>query len=285
VRKFLILISLAAALLGGSVLAGCGSTGSEQPAGKHRQGEPQPGMHIQTLPSAPSGKSSKSKSDGGSSLQGFKSKAKKKVKVAAYAGGDKNCDDFKTQRQAQQFESPGDPSGLDADGDGRACASLPCPCADVKVDTSNSPAAVAGRRHGPSYRTTVLSVADGDTINVAKPGGGEETVRMLGIDTPEVYGGVECGGPRASAEMKKLAVGRVTVTTDPTQDRRDRYGRLLAYINKGSEDLGQRMVAMGLASVYAYDGYFQRFNAYNRAENRATAVDRGSWAHCDITAG
>ena len=54
-------------------------------------------------------------------------------KLGARTGGDVDCSAFKSQRQAQRYLLPGDPNGLDADGDGRACASLPCPCAEVKV--------------------------------------------------------------------------------------------------------------------------------------------------------
>jgi Deoxyribonuclease NucA/NucB/Excalibur calcium-binding domain len=47
----------------------------------------------------------------------------------ALSAGDLDCSDFSTQAQAQKHLLPGDPHGLDADGDGRACESLPCPCA------------------------------------------------------------------------------------------------------------------------------------------------------------
>jgi endonuclease YncB( thermonuclease family) len=46
-------------------------------------------------------------------------------------------------------------------------------------------------------------VADGDTIAV-RVGGRDEDIRFIGIDTPEVYFGVECGGPQASASMKRM---------------------------------------------------------------------------------
>lgn len=42
--------------------------------------------------------------------------------------GDRDCSDFSTQRAAQSFfssEGPGDPHGLDRDGDGRVCETLP----------------------------------------------------------------------------------------------------------------------------------------------------------------
>jgi len=75
-------------------------------------------------------------------------------------------------------------------------------------------------------------VTDGDTIVVRSGSGRRYKVRLIGIDTPEVFGGVECGGRQASASMKRLAPPgrRVRVYGDPTQDRRDRYGRLLAYV-------------------------------------------------------
>lgn len=48
--------------------------------------------------------------------------------TSTYTGGDKDCKDFATQREAQRFfesQRPGDPHGLDRDGDGIACESLP----------------------------------------------------------------------------------------------------------------------------------------------------------------
>src|SRR5262249_35366235 len=65
--------------------------------------------------------------------------------------------------------------------------------------------------------------------------GAETTARLIGIDPPEtVRPGtpVECFGPAASARTKLLLrPGQaVRLVTDPTQDVRDRYGRLLAYV-------------------------------------------------------
>jgi micrococcal nuclease len=44
---------------------------------------------------------------------------------SAPAGGDLDCADFGTSAEAQAYLLPGDPHGLDADGDGQACDSLP----------------------------------------------------------------------------------------------------------------------------------------------------------------
>lgn len=46
----------------------------------------------------------------------------------ATAGVDYDCADFATQAEAQEYLLPGDPYRLDADNDGIACETNPCPC-------------------------------------------------------------------------------------------------------------------------------------------------------------
>ena len=208
-----------------------------------------------------------------------------KARALARRGGDVDCGAFASQASAQLYLLDGDPFRLDGDGDGVACADLPCPCSKAAGGNSGK-GGEAAVEPPTSFRGTVVDVADGDTLDVTTPSGAVETVRVIGIDTPEVYGGKECGGPAASAAMKRLASGhQVTVTSDPTQDRRDHYGRLLAYIDKGSQDLGYTLVKRGLASAYPYDGPFQRYPRYARADQLAREAGRGSWAHCDISPG
>lgn len=186
------------------------------------------------------------------------------------------CSDFSTQAQAQKFLLPGDPHRLDSDGDGVACESLPCPCSTARPGGGSKlrpPKAVR-------FRARVNGVVDGDTLDVRKLSGGGERIRILGIDTPEVYGGIECGGRAASALMKILARGRVRVKTDPKQPKRDRYGRLLAYVSRGGVDLGRRMVVRGRAKVYVVGSRFSRFRSYRRAQRIARSDSRGSWGTC-----
>jgi len=187
---------------------------------------------------------------------------------------DYNCSDFGNQAQAQKFLLPGDPYGLDGDGDGIACASLPCPCSSKPGGGGKPPPRVI------KFRANVIRVVDGDTVEVAKVRGGTETIRLLGIDTPEVYGGAECGGAAASSLMKGLATGRVKVTTDPRQPKRDKYGRLLAYISKNGKDLNKVMVSRGRAKVYVVGSRFSRYSSYRKAERRARAGSRGTWGTC-----
>ena len=130
----------------------------------------------------------------------------------------------------------------------------------------------------PKRRTAVVTrVIDGDTVELDNG----RTVRLIGIDTPEVYGGSECGGQQASAYMERIATGRrVSVHTDPTQDTYDRYGRLLAYLDAGETDLGKAVLRAGWAEVYVYDQPFQRLAGYRKAASSAGAANRGLSGRC-----
>jgi micrococcal nuclease len=134
---------------------------------------------------------------------------------------------------------------------------------------------------------TVSRVVDGDTIKVVSRGF-ETTVRLIGIDTPETVNPskpVQCGGPAASARTKHLlpAGRKVILVTDPSQDTRDRYGRLLAYVYlpgyrgpRGS--VNYALVKSGHAKVYVYGGVRFRYAvAFFRAEHRARVARHGVW--------
>ncbi len=139
-------------------------------------------------------------------------------------------------------------------------------------------------KHAPTLTkksAVVDHVADGDTIAV-RVGGRDEDVRFIGIDTPEVYFGVECGGPQASASMKRMLEpgDQVNLVRDRTQANRDRYGRLLRYVDFRGRDLGRKQVRKGWASVYVYDKVFHRLGSYRRAAHKARTADRGVWRLC-----
>ena len=220
---------------------------------------------------------------------------------AGAAFSDRDCGDFATQAAAQAFflanGGPGsDPHRLDGEGDGVACESNPCPCSTSTsgAGASTTPATLTGGTgNGGSTSSQpavirqwarVVKVADGDTITVRIEGGPRRRVRIIGIDTPEVYGGVECGGREASRSMKRmLPIGtRVLMVSDPTQASVDRYGRLLRYVHKqGRLDVGRRQLWKGRAKVYVYHHKpFQRTRLYNRVQSEAKASARGLWSHC-----
>jgi endonuclease YncB( thermonuclease family) len=199
------------------------------------------------------------------------------------AARDRDCSDFSTQGQAQAyFESRGggpnnNVDRLDADGDGRACESLPCPCAGPGGGGG-------GTGQAQHIRARITKNVDGDTVDVRAFGTRRRfySVRLIGIDTPEKYGQRECGAGRASHSMERLApVGaRVTLVTDPTQPRFDRYNRLLAYVMRLGRDLNRAQLSGGWARVYIVGNRFRRLRSYRRAQRVARSDPRGVWKLC-----
>jgi micrococcal nuclease len=146
----------------------------------------------------------------------------------------------------------------------------------VALAPSASPAATSGRF---SLRGTVSRVVDGDTLDVVLTSGKRERVRLIGIDTPER--GV-CYSSAATSRARRLALSkRIVLKGDGTQDTRDRYGRLLAYVwLPDGKDLGFQLVAGGFAKVYVYRDAFERLAAYRRAERSARSATAGQWQAC-----
>lgn len=135
--------------------------------------------------------------------------------------------------------------------------------------------AVGAARAGDFTKTgTVTHVVDGDTVDVRLASGKIERVRVIGIDTPERG---DCWASQATSATQRLAFGkRVALVGDATQDTRDRYGRLLAYVwLPGGKDLGFQLVAGGYAKVYVYDRPFTRLPVYDSVESGAKT--KGVW--------
>jgi micrococcal nuclease len=130
----------------------------------------------------------------------------------------------------------------------------------------------------------VARVVDGDTVyltNGAK-------VRLVQIDTPEVYFGAECWGHQASAETSRLLpVGTlVRLAAEPATDAVDRYGRLLRYVFRVRDGLNVNvfLVRHGDAAPYFYAGREGRYaGLLKRAALRARARHRGLWGTCRRT--
>ena len=151
----------------------------------------------------------------------------------------------------------------------------------------------------PTVAAEVVRVVDGDTVEVAFENGTRETVRLLGVDTPEVRGGVAPdeyeGVPnttagraclRRHADAASAYVGRVAdgatvrLGFDPESPRRGFYGRLLAYVyvRDGGEwrQLNYRLLARGDARLY--ESRFVERDRYAAAERRSRRAGRGLWS-------
>jgi endonuclease YncB( thermonuclease family) len=130
-------------------------------------------------------------------------------------------------------------------------------------EPSQQPRPGPGHKPRPTY--LVAQVVDGDTIRM----GNGESVRLVGIDTPEDG---QCGSVQASQNLAGLILGERVRLTVSDEDR-DRYGRLLRYVDLGSIDAGLRQIEDGFA-IARYDsrdgyGYHPREPLYIRADKAA----------------
>lgn len=126
-------------------------------------------------------------------------------------------------------------------------------------------------------------VTDGDTI-VLRNG---QRVRLVQIDTPEVYFGMECYGRQASATTERLlpAGTRVRLFAEPATDRVDDFGRLLRYVVRlDGVNVNLRIVALGAGAPYLYHGrrgrYAMRLEALAKHARKARL---GLWGACPRT--
>jgi endonuclease YncB( thermonuclease family) len=147
-------------------------------------------------------------------------------------------------------------------------------------------AATAGATQLPSggQLSRIARVVDGDTVVLANGA----RVRLVQIDTPEVYYSLECYGEQASAVTKYLlpAGTLVRLYREPKTDAVDQYGRLLRYVVRVSDGLNVnvQLVRVGAAAPYFYDYRRGRYaNLLVRLALRARAKHIGLWGRCPDT--
>jgi len=129
---------------------------------------------------------------------------------------------------------------------------------------------------------------DGDTI-VVNMNGKYETIRFVGIDTPETHKPntpVQCYGPAAAAATKNLishAGSKVRLGSDPESTNRDRYDRLLRYVYLPDGTLVNKwLIENGDAFYYPYFP-FTKSAEFKQAEDKAIAAHKGLWGNCTPT--
>ncbi len=135
---------------------------------------------------------------------------------------------------------------------------------------------------GPaSAKAFVIRAVDGDTIEV-RVGGKREDVRYIGVDTPETVKPdtpVQCFGPRASTFNHHL-VERHRVRLVFGVERRDVYGRLLAYVYLGDRFVNAILVERGLARTLTIPPNDRFAPAFQRLELHAARAGLGLWGAC-----
>jgi micrococcal nuclease len=133
----------------------------------------------------------------------------------------------------------------------------------------------------PSEAGLVLRVVDGDTLKVDL-GGRVETVRLIGVDTPETVHPrkpVEYFGKEASAFTRRMADRRVVrLEADPQNRNRDKYHRLLRYVFlPDGKLLNAEIIAQGYGHAYTRFP-FSRMEEFRALEREARETNRGLWA-------
>lgn len=191
------------------------------------------------------------------------------------------------------------PASLTAEGSLDGSAMTVVPATPTAAQTTVVPALtpVSAQTHatvlppGPGDELTmppglpaaqVVEIIDGDTADVQVDG---EVVllRLIGIDTPEsVHPSrpVECFGREAAAKAWELLSGQtVFLEGDPTQDERDRYGRLLRYVwLPDGRMFNYEMIAQGYAFEYTFRVPYIYQAQFRQAERVSREAGRGLWA-------
>ena len=167
-------------------------------------------------------------------------------------------------------------------------APLPTPDAGPMTE----PTATA---EGPSWNVTVTRVIDGDTVEIRYTNATTETVRLLGVDTPEtppntVSPGEFEGIPDSEAGQdhlvswgenatefaeRKLAGKEVRLVVDPESDRRGGYGRLLGYLYVDGKNFNSLLLSGGYARLY--ESEFRLRDSFATTEATAQQERVGLW--------
>ena len=128
----------------------------------------------------------------------------------------------------------------------------------------------------------IVRVIDGDTV-IVRMGGKDETLRLIGINTPETVDPrrpVECFGIEASNKAKEILTGKsFRLEADNIVGQRDKYGRLLRYLFlEDGTNFNKMMINEGYAYEYTFDLPYEYQDEFKQAEKDAREAKVGLWA-------
>ena len=131
---------------------------------------------------------------------------------------------------------------------------------------------------------TVLKVIDGDTVDIDIKGN-TERVRLIGVNTPETKHPtkpIECYGPEASAYLTQLLPKGTHVRIERDIEARDRYGRMLLYLYRESDNLfiNLDLVSHGYGTPMSIEPNTFHRNDFVHAAALAETTNVGLWQAC-----
>ncbi len=152
------------------------------------------------------------------------------------------------------------------------------------VGCSPGASSPSARNASDNGNAVVTHEVDGDTIRV-RVAGRDETVRLIGIDTPETKDPrrpVQCFGKEAADRTAALLPPGTEVRLVRDAEQRDRYGRLLAYVYRAYDSLfvNLSLARDGYASVYTFPPNVAHTDEFVAAVAEARAAGRGLWRAC-----
>ena len=122
---------------------------------------------------------------------------------------------------------------------------------------------------------TVTGITDGDTIGVRTESGAGDTIRLIGVNSPESD---ECFSEEAALILATLIpVGTDLATTLDTSDR-DQFDRLLRYLWIGGLSVNEELVRRGAALSREYPPDTALAGRFDAAQEEAQAAELGLWA-------
>lgn len=154
-------------------------------------------------------------------------------------------------------------------------------CGSSAAPTAGTLAVPAGAQEAVVARHT-----DGDTFWLRGLGPGpvpaaNTKVRLLEVDTPEVFGTPGCYGRQASSRTAALLPLGAHVRVEPDRDPRDRYGRLLFYVwTPAGVSLEEELLRGGYARVLYVRPNDKHLALFRRLESQARSARRGRWGAC-----
>jgi micrococcal nuclease len=157
----------------------------------------------------------------------------------------------------------------------------------VVVVTVLAAASVVGWWSGQQRRAAdqeyrVVEVFDGDTI-VVERGGVRDTIRLLGIDTPETHHPtkpVQCYGPEASVYTTRRLFGKLVRLEDDVE-RHDIYGRHLAYVYLDGQRFEDELLKKGYARLLVIEPNRAHARTMLDEEFDAKRQRVGLWGACE----
>jgi len=118
---------------------------------------------------------------------------------------------------------------------------------------------------------SLVKVVDGDTIDVKDSTEVVQRVRLVGLDTAEPG---ECGFREASEALAQLiGTNKINLSLAGTEDK-DRYGRLLRYVDVEGRDLGLELIKDGYG-IAAYDSR-TKYPKHSREDSYISADESSS---------